>query len=117
MGVGVVKFSFPHFFHDPGRCIRKVLPASIYMYCEKHSRCIRIAATQKKLHLTFVGPCIVSIFQYISNKCNVTQFILSGNCPTCFGWYFHPSSGLHTTVSTASGVCHTVTATYRYSGR
>jgi len=26
-------------------------------------------------------------------KCNVTQFILSGNCSTCFGWYHHPSSG------------------------
>ena len=22
-------------------------------------------------------------------RCNVTQFILSGNCPTCFGWC-HP---------------------------
>jgi hypothetical protein len=30
---------------------------------------------------------------YYSNiyptRCNVTQFILSGNCSTCFGWY-HP---------------------------
>ena len=23
-------------------------------------------------------------------RCNVTQFILSGNCSTCFGWYLHP---------------------------
>ena len=29
----------------------------------------------------------------------------------------HPSSGAHTTVSTASGICHTVTATYRNRGR
>jgi hypothetical protein len=43
-------------------------------------------------------------------KCNVTQFILSGNCSTCFGWYLHPSSGVHTTVSKASGICHAVTA-------
>jgi hypothetical protein len=35
---------------------------------------------------------------------------------TCFGWYIHPSSGAHTTVSTASGICHAVTATYCYSG-
>jgi len=35
----------------------------------------------------------------------------SGNCSTCFGWYPHPSSGAHTTVSTESGICHTVTAT------
>jgi hypothetical protein len=42
---------------------------------------------------------------------NVTQFILSGNCSTCFGWYHHPSLGAQTTVSTAFGICHTVTAT------
>jgi len=35
----------------------------------------------------------------------------------CFGWYFHPSSGAHTTVSPASGICHTVTAICRYRGR
>jgi hypothetical protein len=29
----------------------------------------------------------------------------------------HPSSGTQTTVSTASGICHTVTAAYRYRGR
>jgi len=23
-------------------------------------------------------------------RCNVTQFIISGNCSTCFGWYHHP---------------------------
>jgi len=50
-------------------------------------------------------------------RCNVTLFILSGNCSTCFGWYLHPSSGAQTTVSTASGICQTVTATCRYSGR
>ena len=50
-------------------------------------------------------------------RCNVTQFILSGNCSTCFGLYHHPSSGAQTTVSTASGICHTVTATCRYRGR
>jgi hypothetical protein len=49
-------------------------------------------------------------------RCNVTQFIISGNCSTCFGWYHRPSSGAHTTVSTASGICHAVTATCRYHG-
>jgi hypothetical protein len=47
-------------------------------------------------------------------RCNVTQFILSGSCSTRFGWYHHTSSGAQTTVSTASGICHTVTATCRY---
>ena len=50
-------------------------------------------------------------------RCNVTPFILSGNCSTCFGWYHHPSSGAQTTVSTASGICHTITATCRYRRR
>jgi hypothetical protein len=50
-------------------------------------------------------------------RCNVTQFILSGNCSTCFGWYHHPSSGAQITVSTASVICHTVTTTCRYRGR
>jgi hypothetical protein len=50
-------------------------------------------------------------------RCNVTQFILTGNCCTCFGWYLHPSLGAQTTVSTASGICHTVTAVCLYRGR
>jgi hypothetical protein len=49
-------------------------------------------------------------------RCNVTQFILSGNYSTCFGWYHRPSSGAQTTVFTASGICHTVTTTCRYRG-
>ena len=32
------------------------------------------------------------------------------------GGTHNPSSGAKTTVSTASGICHTVTATCRYSG-
>jgi len=35
------------------------------------------------------------------------------NCSTCFGWYLHPSSGAHNTVSTVSGISKTVTATCR----
>jgi hypothetical protein len=68
--------------------------------------------------LTFMGPCIVSIFQYISNKMQTLHSLfISGNCSTCFGRYFRPSSGAHTTVSTASGICRTVTAICRYRGR
>jgi len=37
-------------------------------------------------------------------SCNVTQFILSGNCCTFFGWYNHPSSRAQTTVSTAGKI-------------
>jgi len=34
-----------------------------------------------------------------------TVYIFLENCSTCFGWYFHSSSGAHSTVSTASGTC------------
>jgi len=26
-----------------------------------------------------------------------TVYYISVNCPTCFGWYLHPSSGAHIT--------------------
>ena len=40
----------------------------------------------------------------------------SVNCSTCFGWYLHPPSGAHNTVSTVSGIGETVTATCRERG-
>jgi hypothetical protein len=59
-----------------------------------------------------------SIPIYIQQDATLHSLFISGNCSTCFGWYFHPTSGAHTTVSTASGVCHnTVTAICRYRGR
>jgi hypothetical protein len=58
-----------------------------------------------------------SILIYIEQDATLHTLFISGNCSTCFGWYFHPSSGAHTTISTASGICHTVTAICRYRGR
>jgi hypothetical protein len=55
-----------------------------------------------------------SYYNIYPTRYNVTQFILPGNCSTCFRWYHHPSSGAHTTVSTASGICQTVIATCHY---
>jgi len=52
---------------------------------------------------------------YIQQDATLHSLFISGNCSTCFGRYFHPSSGVHTTVSAASGICQTVTATCRYS--
>jgi hypothetical protein len=57
------------------------------------------------------------IYSYIQQDATSHSLFISGNCSTCFGWYFHPSSGVHTTLSTASGICHTVTAICRYRGR
>jgi hypothetical protein len=52
---------------------------------------------------------------YIQQDATLHSLFISGNCCTCFGWYFNPPSGAHTTVSTASGICHAVSATYHYS--
>jgi hypothetical protein len=54
---------------------------------------------------------------YIQQDATLHTVFISGNRATCFRWYFHPSSAARTTVSTATGICHTVTATCRYSGR
>jgi hypothetical protein len=68
--------------------------------------------------LTFMGPCIVKyIPTYIQQDATLHSLFIAGNCSTCFEFYFHTSSGARTTVSTASGICQTVTATCRYSGR
>ena len=53
---------------------------------------------------------------YAQQDATLHGLFICGNCSTCFGCYFHPSSGAHTTVSTASGICHTVTAICRYRG-
>jgi hypothetical protein len=58
-----------------------------------------------------------SIPIYIQQDATLHSLFISGNCSTCFGWYFHPSLGAHTTVSTASGIYHTVTAICLYRGR
>jgi hypothetical protein len=50
-----------------------------------------------------------TIFYYINpNKMHMLEFILSENCSTCFGLYYHPSSGAQTTVTTAAGNRYTV---------
>jgi len=90
-----------------------------------HSRRFAFAANQTRREPFCVIRCCCSrtVTKYTATystiyptRCNVTQFILSGNCSTCFGWYHHPSSGAWTTVSTASGICHTVIANCRYRG-
>jgi len=54
---------------------------------------------------------------HIQQDVTLHSLFISGNCSTRFGWYLHPSSGAHATVSTASGICHIFTATCRYRGR
>ena len=39
----------------------------------------------------------------------IYSLFISANCSTYFGWYLHPKSGAHITVSTVSGIIETVT--------
>jgi hypothetical protein len=64
-----------------------------------------------------IGWAPNSIPIYIQQDETLHSLFISGNCSTCFGWYFHQSTGTHTTVSTAFGICHTVTTICRCRGR
>jgi hypothetical protein len=58
----------------------------------------------------------IPIYSYIQQDATLHSLFISGNCSACFGWYCHPSSEAHTTVSTVSGICHTLAAICRYRG-
>ena len=64
-----------------------------------HSRCSR-----ETCKLFTKSESVREYSNIYPTRCNFTQFILSGNCSTCFGWYFHPSSGTHTTAFTAPDI-------------
>jgi len=103
-------------------CINEVVTdALVTWHYSQTVECLRYACVKRHLNISsMLTSCEYSHLTYYNvcpTKCNVTQFILSGNCSTCFGWYHHPLSGAQTTISTASGICHTVTTTCRYSGR
>jgi len=64
-----------------------------------------------------LNPGNLRVLIYIKQDATLHSLFISENCSTCFEWYLHPSSGAQTTVSTASGICHTVIAICRYRGR
>jgi len=49
----------------------------------------------------------------IQRDATIYSLFISVNCSTCFGWYLHPSSGAHITVTTVTGIVETVTANCR----
>jgi hypothetical protein len=64
-----------------------------------------------------IGLAPNSIPIYIQQNVTLHNLFISRNCFTCFGLYVYPSSGAHTSLSTAPGICHTVAAICRYRGR
>ena len=71
-----------------------------HIHCEFYTKreIIHIFYLHGSVHRKYIPICI-------QQDANLQQFIISENCSTCFGCYFYPSSGAHTTVSTASGMC------------
>jgi len=49
----------------------------------------------------------------VQQDATIYSLFMFVNRSTCFGRYLHPSSAAHVTVSTASGISKTVTATCR----
>ena len=47
----------------------------------------------------------------VQHDATIYSLFIFLNCSTYFGWYLHPSSGAHITVSAVSGINETVTAT------
>ena len=94
---------------------RITLPQSLTLYNLSIGLHVYSSACTNKLMFNYIPICWKSQLirqtfgcwnlQQSSNiyptRCNVTQFILSWNCSTCFGWYHNPSSGAHITVCTA----------------
>jgi hypothetical protein len=61
-----------------------------------------------------MGPCIVSIFQYISNKMQRHTVYLYLETALHISGCTSTHHQEHIQLSTASNICHTVTATCRY---
>jgi len=80
----------------------------VHVYRRNHYGHLQFQMIQKKRVARF--ECNVShiIPIYIQQDATLHSLFISGNCSTCFAWCLRPSSGAHTTVSTASGICHTV---------
>jgi hypothetical protein len=84
----------------------------IHVYCKKFANPTNAQWDATICYCYKIAYEVITFIIHYSNiyptRCNFTQFILYGNGSTCFGWYFHSLSGTQTTVSTASGISHTV---------
>ena len=89
-----------------------LLSADVVEELERNSNSSTIAITRSAY------TCIYSIWYLSHRYCYLPRSWKSWNVvPSLSRQPRQPSSGVHTTVSTASGICHTVTATCRCRGR
>jgi hypothetical protein len=87
----------PQYFRRPVHNLVSILtyPSSHYLF----SVCLTLILLMWRIEW---APNIIPIYSYIQQDATLHNLFISGNCSTCFGWYFHPSSGAHTTVSTVT---------------
>jgi hypothetical protein len=127
-------FESPHLLNDRAVCLNPAPCSCIgynYALTTDHNNILfetKAYMDSFEVHtsaLTFIllmwrigrAPNSTPIYSYIQQDATSHSLFISGNCSACLGWYCHTSSGAHTTLSTASGICHTVTAICRYRGR
>jgi hypothetical protein len=98
-----------------GEKTRRSLRASVHINRVKLKKqtqtCLTIILLMWRIRWANIIPI------HIQQDATLHSLFIFGNCSTYFRWYFHPSSGAHIPVSTASGICHTVTAICRCRGR
>jgi hypothetical protein len=85
---------------------------NVNFWWQEDSRCWVTADICGQTSVRFcygINTCLANVENrvsslYIQQDTTLHDLFISGNCSTCFEWYFHPSSGAHTTVSTASRI-------------
>jgi hypothetical protein len=69
------------------------------------------------LHNTSTEHLLHILLYKSQQDAHVTEFILFDNCFTCLECHHHPSSGAHTTVTTAFGTYDTVTDRVKFTDK
>jgi hypothetical protein len=96
--------------------IQSVLFLNVKLRCQKDKRRIKYNLPYVNIRKKFNIYGSVRR-QYIKYDAISHSLFISGNCSTYFAWYFHTSSGAHTTACTAPCSCHTITVICHYRGR
>ena len=105
-GVLLLHFLTSIWIHSSWNCKHADMTSPLplmYIYCRYKStdvKLVKLYNVQGSVHRKYIPI-------YIQQDAKLHSSFVSANCSTCFGWYLHPSSRAHTTVSTASGTCQT----------
>jgi hypothetical protein len=110
------QITFRMILNFSGSWFEQCIMSVIHVY-PKVKKCLTKSTLMLLMWRIGWAPNSILIYSYIQQDVTLHSLIIYGNCSIFFGWYLHLSSRAQTTVSTASGICHTVTAICRYHGR